>query len=302
MKNNFKLLSLAVIASIACLSLASCKKEKGGVLGPLATPDFVAVPGTNPNNITLVNKSSTASIPYWRVGTASTLLKGDSATTSFDNRGTYNVTLYVTNNGGIDSVTKPIVIAQDDVTACQRNHKGFIAGCTSKTWKLNPAAGAYKVGDASPDAGNWWASGAGDVTGRSCEFNDEYTFSYASQTFVYDNKGDFFGDGYLGNNTGSCQPNSNYTAVQAPWGSGNFTYTFTDNAGVRGLGQLTVTGLGAHIGLQKVRNGGEVTSAPATAITYDILAMTHDPGGFDLLVVGVNIGGNGWWAFTLRSN
>ncbi len=300
MKNNFKLFSLAAIASILCLGLSSCKKEKGGSLGPLATPDFIAVPGTNPNVITLVNKSSTASIPYWRVGTASTLLKGDSATTSFDYMGTYNVTLYVVNNGGLDSVTKPIVIAQDDITACERNHKGFIAGCTSKTWKLNPEAGAYKVGDASPDAGNWWSSGAGDVTGRSCEFNDEYTFTYLDQTFIYDNKGDFFGDGYLGDNTGTCQPSSNYTATQAPWGSGTFTYTFTDNAGVRGLGQLTVVGLGAHIGLQKVRNGGENTSAPATSITYDILAMTHDPAGYDILVVGVDLG-YGWWAFTLRS-
>ena len=301
MKNNFKLFSLAAIASITCLSFSSCKKEKAGVLGPIATPDFVAVPGTNPNNITLVNKSSTASIPYWRVGTATTLLTGDSALTSFDDRGTYNVTLYVVNNGGLDSITKPVVIAQDDVTACQRNHKGFIAGCTSKTWKLNPAAGAYKVGDAGPDAGNWWASGAGDVTGRSCEFNDEYTFSYAAQTFVYDNKGDFFGDGYLGNNSGSCQPSSNYTTAQAPWGSGNFTYTFKDHVGYSGLGQLTVVGLGAHIGLQKVRNGGEVTSSPATSITYDVISMKHDPAGYDILVLGVNIGGSGWWSFTLRS-
>lgn len=300
MKNNLKIVGLAAIAFIACFSFSSCKKEKGGALGALATPDFEAVPGTNPNNITLVNKSGAATIPYWRVGNASTLLKGDSAATSFDYKGTYSVTLLVANNGGVDSVTKQIVIAQDDVTACQRNHKGFIAGCTSKTWKLNPAAGAYKVGDGGPDAGNWWSSGAGDVTGRSCEFNDEYTFSYNEQTFVYDNKGDFFGDGYLGDNTGSCQPASNYTTAQAPWGSGNFTYTFKDNAGVRGLGQLTVVGLGAHIGLQKVRNGGEVTSAPATSITYDILDMTHET-GYDLLTVGVNIGGNSWWSFVLRS-
>ncbi len=300
MKNNLKTFGLAAIAAVACLTFSSCKKEKGGTLGALATPDFVAVPGTNPNNITLVNKSNSASIPYWRVQNATTLLSGDSAQTSFDNMGTYNVTLYVVNNGGLDSITKPIVIAQDDVTACERNVKGFIAGCTSKKWKLNPAAGAYKVGDAAPDAGNWWSSGAGDVGARSCEFNDEYTFDYRAQTFVYDNKGDFFGDGYLGNNSGSCQPSSNYTAAQAPWGSGNFTFTFTEKAGIRGLGQLTLNGLGAHIGLQKVRNGGEVTTAPATSITYDVLAKTSDPAG-DILVVGVNIGGNGWWAFTLRS-
>jgi hypothetical protein len=123
----------------------------------------------------------------------------------------------------------------------------------------------------------------------------------AARTFSYDNKGDFYGDGYLGNNTNTCQPSSNYTAAQAPWGSGSFTYTFTQGAGIAGLGQLTVVGLGAHIGLQKVRNGAEVTT-PATSITYDVLAATHDvAGNYDLLTLGVAIGAPGWWTFRLRS-
>jgi hypothetical protein len=299
MKNNFRILHIAFVALTATLIFPYCKKENGGELGTIAKADFVAVPGTNPNNITLVNKSASASIPSWRVGTSSALLRGDSALTSFDNKGTYNVTLYSASRGGIDSITKQIVIAQDDPTACQRNVKGFLAGCTSKKWKLNPSAGAYKVGDQGPGAGNWWSSPAGEAAARSCEFNDEYTFAYASETFVYDNKGDFYGDNYLGNNTGTCQPSSNYTPTQAPYGSGNFTYTFVEKAGVKGLGQLTVEGLGAHIGIQKARNGGEIPT-PATSVTYDVLSTKKDV-GFDLIELGVNIGGSGWWTFTLRS-
>ncbi|MEP7144236.1 MAG: hypothetical protein ABI707_15235, partial [Ferruginibacter sp.] len=192
-------------------------------------------------------------------------------------------------------------IAQSDNNACVNTQLGFLAGCTSKKWKLNPDAGAYKVGDQGAGSGNWWSSPASEATARACEFNDEYTFTFdANGTFVYDNKGDFYGDSYLGNNTGTCQPSANYTTVQAPWGSGTFKYSFTQNAGVNNLGQLTVMGLGAHIGIQKARNGAEITN-PATSVTYDILSATHYAAGYDIMTIGVNIGGAGWWSFTLRS-
>ncbi|MEP7110306.1 MAG: hypothetical protein ABI760_20090 [Ferruginibacter sp.] len=302
MTNNFKLIGFPIVAAFFAFSLSSCKKVNNGELGALPVVDFVAVPGTNPNNITLVNKSATATIPYWRIGNSGTLITGDSAKYSFVFAGTYMVTMYGAGHGGIDSITKSIVIAQSDLNACVGTQLGFLAGCTSKTWKLNPDAGAYKVGDAGPGAGNWWTSPATEAAARSCEFNDEYTFSFdAHGTFVYDNKGDFYGDGYLGNNTGTCQPASNYTPAQAGWGSGTFTYTFTPDAGVNNLGQLTLIGLGAHIGIQKARNGGEVTAGPASSITYDIISVTHTTEGYDLMTVGLNIGGAGWWNFTLRS-
>ncbi len=303
MKRNFRLYTMAACTALSALLVYSCSKENTGTLGAKPVPDFEAVPGaTNPNEITLVNKSSTASIPYWRINHSSSLVQGDSAKTSFVFAGTYDVTLYVAGSGGIDSISKPITIAQSDANACVGTPLGFITSCTSKTWTLDPDAGAYKVGPGGPDDGSWWSSGAGEVSARSCEFNDEYTFSFnADQTFMYDNKGDFFGDGYLGDNSGSCQPSSNYTSVQAPWGSGTFKYSFAPNAGAKGLGQLTVIGLGAHIGLQKVRNGGENTSEPATSVTYDVIAETHvDAGNYDLLTLGVDLG-YGWWTFRLRS-
>ena len=303
MSNKYKLIGLIVFAAILIVSLPSCKKEKINHLGRLPALDFAIIPdATNPNNITLVNTSPDAMIPYWRIGNSGSIQKGDSVKQTFIFSGTYPVTLFGAGQGGIDSITKEVVIANSDFNACVGTQLGFITSCTSKTWKLNPAGGAYKVGDAGPGAGNWWTSPDTEPAARVCEFNDEYTFSFdANGTFVYDNKGDFYGDGYLGNNTGSCQPSSNYTTAQAAWGSGTFKYSFTANAGVNKLGQLTVIGLGAHIGLQKVRNGAEVTSGPASSITYDVLSATHNPAGYDLLTLGVNIGGNGWWSFTLRS-
>jgi hypothetical protein len=106
----------------------------------------------------------------------------------------------------------------------------------------------------------------------------------------------------MGANGNDCETNSQFTTVQKPWGSGNFNYTVTEKSGSKSLGQVTVAGLGAHIGLQKVTSNGEVTSGPVSSITYDIIAMTHDAGGFDLIKLGVALPNNGgWWTFTLRS-
>lgn len=301
-KNIIKLISTVCLVTFVSFTFNSCKKDEIGKLGQLPSIDFAVVPAAgNPNEIIFVNKSSSAIIPYWKIGNSS-IMQGDSIRQSFVFEGTYRATLYGAGQGGIDSVSKDFVITKSDPGACVGTQLGFITSCTSKTWKLNSAAGAYKVGNEGPGSGNWWTSPASEPDARPCEFNDTYTFSFdANGTFVFDNKGDFYGDGYLGDNSAGCQPESNYTAAQKGWGSGTFKYSFTPGKGVKGLGQLTVIGKGAHIGIQKARNGGEVTSGPANSITYDVLEARHDPAGYDILQVGVDIGGGGWWSFTLRS-
>jgi len=288
------------------LILAACTPDaKDGELGPLPKADFAVAAGPNANTVILVNKTDQGGIPYWRIKKTGAVLKGDSASLYLPFAGDYEVQLVTTARGGIDSVTKSVNIASSDPTACASTTLlGFLAGCTSKTWKLNPEAGTYKVGE-GPDMGNWWGSGAGDVTGRACEFNDEYIFFFnAEGTFKYDNKGDYYADGYIGAGTFGCEPNSNLSGAQAAWASGDFSFTVTENAGVRNLGQLRVVGTGAHIGLQKVHNGGETTSGPVgNAIVYDVLERSTNVNslGYDIIKLGVNIGGSGWWTFTLRS-
>lgn len=301
-KDIFKLITTVFFIGFVSFTMPSCKKDETGKLGALPSVNFEAVPTAgNPNEITFINKSSSAIIPYWKIGSSS-LIQGDSVRQNFDFEGTYQATLYGAGQGGIDSITKEFTIAKSDPDACVGTQLGFITSCTSKTWKLNPAAGAYKVGNEGPGSGNWWSNPESEVNARPCEFNDTYTFSFdANGTFVYDNQGDFYGDEYLGDNSRTCQPASNYTEAQKGWGSGTFKYSFVANKGVKGLGQLTVIGKGAHIGIQKARNGGEVTSGPANSITYDVLEAKHDPAGYDLLTIGVDIGGGGWWSFTLRS-
>ena len=81
-------------------------------------------------------------------------------------------------------------------------------------------------------------------------------------------------------------------ALVAPHdGSNAATYVY-DEAGA----SITVNGLGAHIGLAKVFNGGELAS-PADAkesITYTITAQTDTT-----MTLDIEIAGGGYWRFKL---
>jgi hypothetical protein len=232
-------------------------------------------------------------------------LQGDSAKMDFVFAGTYNVTMVVAGNGGLDSVTKSVTISQNDPSACSTGTQGFIAGCTLKTWRLDPIDGAEEVGPNEND-GSWYHTMATDVSGpRGCDFNDEYTFSFnAAGSFQFNNKGDFYADSYIANSNNDCETDDKLSGSQVAWGSGSFSYTVSSTGGSAGLGQLTVAGLGAHIGFAKVQGNGkdDNTAGPSvSSITYDILSMTHNAAGnFDVLVLGVKTS-YGAWTYTLRS-
>src|SRR5690606_38252713 len=290
---------------IATIILHGCREEKYS-LGNIPTPDFEVQPGEDANTLVFVNKTPGSSIAYWETSTGQKF-KGDNVSARFTFEGEYDVTLTAVTPGGTAITTKQVSIAQSDPTACNPDRPlGFIAGCTEKIWRYNPEAGAFKVGDQGPDVGNWWASTAGDITGRACEFNDEFTFHFnAEGTFVYDNKGDFYADSCLGSNTNSCEPAVNLTGDQATWTSGTCKCWMNEGSGVNGRGQLVWTGKGADIGIRKAHNGGETPTGPVgNSVTYDMLAMEQNAGGkgYDVLKIGVNIGGNNWWTFTLRSD
>src|ERR1035437_6942355 len=253
-------------------------------------------------------------MPYWSAADLNlgySDLKGDSVKLNFIFPGTYSVKMLVAGAGGIDSITKTITTTQPDPNACvQTTPLGFLASCTSKVWKMNPAAGSIKCGQFA-GGGEWWSIGAADVALRSCFYNDTWTFSFnKAHDLAYDDKGDFYSDGYGGiTPSNSCQASTQYTAAQKPWGSGSFKYAIIEGAGVKGLGQIKLIGLGAHFGVAKSVNGNEMPTGPtATSVTYDIWSMKHvsdSSGTYDLLTVTLHYGNwsatEGWWTFTLRS-
>ncbi|MBI1767864.1 MAG: hypothetical protein HYR67_05795 [Bacteroidetes bacterium] len=303
MKTQKNIFSIGTLFMIGLVLLDACQPDKAAELGDPPKASFTSAVDANGYSVTLSNTSAGPTIAYWSVpgmNLGYSDLKGDVVTINFTFPGTYTVKMRAIGHGGMDSTKVDVTTTKPNPEACKSTAAlGFIASCTSKKWKLIPAAGAYKIGP-GPNDGSWWSNGAGDVTSRACEFDDEYTFSFdAAGTFVYNSHGDFYGDGYMGDNSNACQPESNFTAKQAPWGSGGHNYAVIPNAGLNKLGQLKVIGLGAHMGLQKVTTSSENASGPVSSITYDILSMTQDPNG-DVLVLGANMGW-GWWTFTFKS-
>jgi PKD repeat protein len=279
-------------------------------LGTKPKADFVATVAADGHTVLLANKSSVASMPYWQatdLNLGYSDLKGDSVKINFIFPGNYSVKMLVAGTGGLDSITKTVTTTSADPNACaQTTPLGFLASCTSKVWKMNPAAGAIKCGPNAGD-GSWWSNGTADVALRSGFFNDTWTFTFdKAADFVYDDKGDFYDDGYIGTVfSNSTHPSSQYTAAQKTWGSGSFHYAVIPGTGVKGLGQIKLIGLGAHFGVPKSVNGSESPTGPtATSVTYDIWSMQHvsdATGTYDLLMVTLQYMSGGWWTFTLRS-
>ena len=152
------------------------------------------------------------------------------------------------------------------------------------TWKLAQIPGALAVGP-TQGATNWWSSSAGDVNTRGCMFDDSITFD-ANGNFVHYMDGNTWVEQWQDGTGDGCR------APVSPHVGGLFTYTYSGNT-------LTVNGLGAHIGLAKVTNTGEISS-PSNAATSVSYMVSLSPNG-DILTADIDFGG-GWWRFVYQKN
>ena len=120
-------------------------------------------------------------------------------------------------------------------------------------WQLAPEAGALGVGPGLGDT-SWWSSSADDVTVRACLFDDVFSFgadgSFANQ----------MGDATWLETWQGIDPEGCGAPVAPHDGSAAATYSYDADAAT-----LTVVGTGAHIGLAKVVNGGEINNGAAVA-------------------------------------
>ena len=126
------------------------------------------------------------------------------------------------------------------------------------TWKLSPQAFAMGCGPSQGD-GSWWSNGVGDITTRACLFDDSITFSSTGAMIHY-----MDGNTWLEDFQGVVSEQCGFPVAPHD-GSASATWAVANN-------QLTLTGIGAHIGLPKAINGGELVSGdtvPNTRI-YEI--------------------------------
>jgi len=152
------------------------------------------------------------------------------------------------------------------------------------TWQLAPTAQALAVGPTQGDF-SWWSNSAGDVTTRACLFDDKFVFG-ADGSFQNVQDGETWLEAWQGTDPEGCG-----TSLAPHDGSNAATWSFDEAAGT-----LTLSGVGAHLGLAKVHNGGELASpadAPAS-ITYPVVFEGNT------MTVDINFGGIGFWHFVFE--
>ncbi|MDP6275526.1 MAG: hypothetical protein QGF69_01265 [Candidatus Marinimicrobia bacterium] len=136
------------------------------------------------------------------------------------------------------------------------------------TWKMAPEAGALMVGPA-PNNGDWWSNSADDVVTRACYFDDEYVFS-ADGSFQNVLQDTSWIEGWQGG-TDACG-----VTVYPHDGSNAATYAYDTGAGT-----VTLTGVGAYLGLPKVYNGGELSDPEID--NKDVSGFTFEGPEIDLI-------------------
>jgi hypothetical protein len=153
------------------------------------------------------------------------------------------------------------------------------------TWKLADQSGALGVGPTKGDI-SWWSTTLDDLIGRYCLFDDSVTF---------DVSGDF--NHYMDGNTWLEEWQSGVldncgTPVFPHDGSQAATWSYDEVAG-----ELTLSGLGAHMGLAKVINGAEISDPAnaATAITYEVTFANSN----NTMILDINFGA-GYWRFVYQ--
>lgn len=287
-----------IISYLTCLVLvfvlASCEPQIDDKTSLPAAPtsaEFTIEPTGEDNTFRFVSTASDAFLFGWDLGNGVTT-SGSEAIGFYMEAGVYVVELTVFNSGGHVTSTQSVIVENDIVIEQGPCDEGslteFLSNCDSKTWRLIPAEGALLVGPQGLSE-TWWMNGQMDVDDRPCQFDDEWTFT-EDGAMVYDTKGDIWGEDYLGFNF-ECVADDQLGSDVAAWGAGSHSYTTIDNT-------LTVSGLGAFIGLPKAANGGEV-GFPVSEVSYTVTQRTTDAAtGNDLMVIQVDFG-DGIWQFTL---
>jgi hypothetical protein len=151
-------------------------------------------------------------------------------------------------------------------------------------WRLAPEADTTGVGWESGNLG-WWKVDAAVISERACLFDDLFVFA-EDGSFSNQMGGSTWIEPWQGMDPEACG------APVAPHdGSASATYELDTEAGT-----ITLTGVGAHLGLAKVISGGDELTSPSNApqsIVYKVMESTENS-----LTVEVDYSA-GFWTFKL---
>ncbi len=196
---------------------------------------------------------------------------------------TYTITVTASASNASD-----VLVTKDHSVTIEDNGGGDDYGLEG-SWSIADEAGALGVG---PTQGNisWWTLGEQGVTDRACHLDDEFVFR---------------ADGSFANVMGEStwleewQGGDGCGAPVYPHDGAATDYTYSYDADA---GTITVNGVGAHLGLAKVFNGGELTSPSEAAgiesITYTIVEMEAARMTLDIQFQA----GGGYWTYVLQKS
>ena len=154
------------------------------------------------------------------------------------------------------------------------------------TWQVASEPGSLAVGP-SQGSSEWWSIDAVGVNDRACYFDD---------TYVFGSDGSF--SNVLGEQTWIEGWQAGFDGCGAPVaphdGTNPATYSFDESSGF-----LTISGLGAYIGLPKATNSGEINNPvnAASSITY-IVDLVDD----STAIIDIEAGSGVWWRYKLVKN
>ena len=176
------------------------------------------------------------------------------------------------------SSDKRNIVNRDQEAIQSRDHENSISG----TWMLAPMPGALRVGP-SAGSGEWWSSSADDVTSRACFFDDEYIF-HEDGSFQNILGNETWLEGWQGVDAEQCG------APVAPHNGLNPAMWEFNEA----TGEVTLTGLGAYLGLPKAVNAGELPNVDVPEfVTYSVMMAGN------MMTVTIEAGTGVFWTFEL---
>ncbi|MDR3651677.1 MAG: hypothetical protein P4L34_01745 [Paludibacter sp.] len=241
MKKQFsKIAAIIGIATCSISLMVSCSSNEP-TLGAIPKANFTfqeLTPKSDslPQNIILVNTTSPKGIAYWNIKGIGTFI-GDTVRATAVFKGTYEVDLFVTAQGGLtDTLKQNIVISKDNPLAISPtsllNVMTNATGTGSKVWYAPRVLDVCVVG---PDiqtnlaaiaagGGAWWGFGPGEITtdgsGRDGYLDDSYTFFFGPDfKFTYDDKGTCFLDAGGSGWTGALVGNTVTASFSKPIGT-----------------------------------------------------------------------------------
>jgi PKD repeat protein len=278
------------------LLASSCSDDDGDtpdpVEDPIASFQF-EVDDTNFLEVTFTNFSQNATSYSWDFGDGSAASTDESPVYTYAAAGDYTVTLTASNADGATSTKSENLTITDPNAALT-----LLSGLESKSWKLLRDGAAIGIGPSYAEFTSWFANE--NDGSRPCFYDDEFTFTRAGG-FEFDDAGTFWGESNVyGSETDknalfetcfeATVENLTIDGVdKSAWlSSTSHSYDYDPTAGT-----ITLTGLGAWMGLIKLGTNGDVDT-PQETTTFNALLADGGETGVDTLDV--------WWVHADGAN